>query len=172
MTDSAPMLIAPPPPGWAPTRTAATGPTGLATASLVLGVVALVLNVLLIPTILAIVFGAVALARGTSGRVRAIVGIVLGALGVLALAIQAAIAIPVFLGLTQHAVTSEVESGITNGLAERGQTVHDLRCTLPSVPRAGTTGTCTASSDAGVALKIDVTFVDSRGGFTYVVGAA
>ncbi|GAA2750931.1 hypothetical protein GCM10009869_12710 [Amnibacterium kyonggiense] len=167
-----PLLIAPPPPGWTPDRPAAMGPTGMATASLVLGIVALVLNVLLIPTVLAVVFGAVALAKGTAGRTRSIVGIVLGALGVVALGVQAAIAIPVLIGVQQAAVVRSMEASITNGLAQQGTAVTGVDCPAPGVVRAGATTVCTATGASGTALRVDVTFTDTAGGFTYRVGAA
>ncbi|MGT2425727.1 DUF4333 domain-containing protein [Amnibacterium kyonggiense] len=167
-----PLLIAPPPPGWAPDRPVATGPTEFATASLVLGIVAVVVNVLLIPTVLAVVFGVVALARGTAGRTRSIVGIVLGALGVVALGVQAAIAIPVFFAVQHAAVARSMESSISAGLAQQGTVVSDVLCPPPATVRAGATAVCTATSQSGVALRIDVTFTDARGGFAYRVAAA
>lgn len=165
-----PQLLAPQTPGWTPPPPQrAEGRTGLATASLTFGIVALVLNVLLIPTILAIVFGAVALGRGAAGRTRSIVGIVLGGVGVIALGIQLAIAIPVFIGAQQAAVGRSVESSISSGLAQQGTVVTSVDCPTPVTLRAGATTACTAVSQSGAALRIDVTFTDARGGFTYRV---
>ena len=176
MTDTAqnvpPLRIAPPPPGWTPTALPATGPTRMATASLVLGIVSLLLNLLLVPTILAIVFGAIALAHGTAGRVRSIVGIVLGVLGIVGLFVQAAIAIPIFLGVQHQAIAASMESSITSGLGQQGLTVSNVVCPPPGTLRAGATELCSATSAGGAEVRILVTFTDSRGGFTYRVAPA
>lgn len=173
MTDTSqtvpPLRIAPPPPGWTPGGAIASGPTRAATASLVLGIVSLVLNLLLVPTILAIVFGAVALSRRTAGRTRAIVGIVLGVLGIIGVGVQIAIAIPVYLGVQHAAIASSMEASITNGLAQQGAVVKDVECPPPGALRAGATELCSATSSTGADLRILVTFTDSRGGFTYRV---
>jgi hypothetical protein len=176
VTDTAPpappLRIAPPPPGWQGGRSLPNGPTGLATASLVLGIVALVLNLFLIPTILAIVFGVVSLARGTAGRTRAVVGIVLGAVGVLVACIVAAIAIPVFLGVQHAAVASSMESSITTGAAQQGVTLTDVHCPVPRTVTAGATTVCTATSSAGASLTATVTFTSTSGAFTYRLAPA
>ena len=170
MTDTAavpPTRIAPPPPGWQAGRIASTGGTRLATASLVLGVVAVVLDLLLIPTVLAIVFGAVALARGTAARTRAIVGIVLGVVGILIACVVAAVAIPVYLGLQHAAIAHVVEAGIANDASAQGLTLTDVRCPTPRVVEAGAELVCTAQAAGIGPVALDVTFHDSRGGFTY-----
>lgn len=167
-----PLRIAPPPPGWTPQRATPTGPTGMATASLVLGIVAVLFNAFMIPTILAVVFGAIALARGTAGRRRSIVGIVLGALGIGMLFLWAVLAVPFLLGAQHAAIASSVESSITAGIEAKGLTVTGVAC--PPVERvaAGVGEVCTATTSTGQQLHVEVTFMDTRGGFTYRVVAA
>ena len=176
MTDTSqtlpPLRIAPPPPGWTPMRPIASGPTRMATASLVLGIVAMVFNLLLVPTILAIVFGTVALAHDTAGRVRSIVGIVLGALGIIALFAQLAFVGGFFIGLQHAAVASNIKASITAGLADKGITATSVVC--PPITRfvVGAGEVCTATSSAGAQYSVDVTFLDATGGFTYRVNPA
>lgn len=173
MTDTSqtvpPLRIAPPPPGWTSAPPAASGPTGLATASLVLGIIALVCNVLLVPTILAVVFGAIALSKKTAGRTRSIVGIVLGALGIVGLFVQLALLGGILVGVQQAAITSNVKASITAGLQDKGVAVTAVVCPPIGRPVAGTTETCTATTSSGVSYRVGVTFLDSSGGFTYRV---
>lgn len=171
VTDTAstvpPTRIAPPPPGWQAGRAAPTGSTRLATASLVLGIVAVVFDLLLVPTVLAIVFGAIALARGTGARTRAIVGMVLGVVGVLVACVVAAIAIPVYLGVQHAAIAHVVEAGISEDASAQGLTFTDVACPTPRVVEAGAKLLCTARATGIGPVTLDVTFHDSRGGFTY-----
>lgn len=75
----------PPPgqPGYGPGYSAPNRNNGMSIASLVLGIVGIPLCFLFVPSVLAVIFGAVALNQigndpGQSGRGRAIAGIVLG----------------------------------------------------------------------------------------------
>jgi hypothetical protein len=146
----------------------------LATASLVLGIVAMVLNVLLVPTVLAIVFGSVALGRGTAARARSIVGIVLGGVGVLALFLQIAILIPVVLaaaGAGQHVpfhlrMASWIEHDVN---AEGGIVLSDVECPVAGRFFVGKRITCTADRAGVGPIGIDVTFTSAYGAYTYVL---
>ncbi len=158
---------APPVPGTAVDRDQAiTGPTpasmsaesknGMATAALVLGIVALLLDVLLVPTVLAIVFGAIGISRagtrGGLGRARAIVAIVLG---VVALPVQAAIAIPVYIGVQEGARVAAIRADIENDALNSGLRLTDLACPSGLRPFAGERFTCTATAN-GQHILIDV----------------
>lgn len=135
---------------------------GIATAGLVLGIVALVLDVALIPTVLALVFGGVGLsraaARGGVGRVRAIVGLVLA---VVALPVQAAIAIPVFIGVQNAAKVAAIHSDIENTAANSGVHLTALTCPAGIRPVAGERFTCDATTSTGERLLIDVVLGDN-----------
>lgn len=133
----------------------------MATAGLTFGVVSLVANVLLVPTILGIVFGAIGTARasrrGGSGRARGIVGIVLGALGVVAALVQLAVLIPVFLGLQHGAVVAAVRANLADAAASHGVTIASVECARDaSLWRAGTFP-CLATRTTGARDLVTVT---------------
>lgn len=173
MTDTTqsdpPLRIAPPPPGWTPSALPASGPTRMATASLVLGIVSLLVNLLLVPTILAIVFGAIALAHGTAGRVRSIVGIVLGVLGIVGLFVQLAILGGFLIGFQHAAIASNIKASITAGLTDKGVSVTGVVCPPLGQLVDGATELCTASTSTGVDYRVQVQFLGDRGGYTYKV---
>jgi len=141
----------------------------LATASLVLGVVALILNVLLIPTVLAIVFGAIALGRGTEARARAIVGIVFGGVGVLAVFIQLAVLIPIVVGLTHVPFHERMATWIEQDVnAKGGVVLSDVECPVAGQLFVGKQITCTALQGAEP-VRIDVTFTSDTGAYEYLI---
>jgi Domain of unknown function (DUF4333) len=156
-----------------PSSAGVAGPTsnGLATASVVLGAVSLVLNVLLVPTILGIVFGVVGLTRartrGSVGQARSIIGIVLASLGVLAFGIEAAIAIPVYLSVQDHAKVAMIESSMTTQAAKQGVVLDDVVCPASAAVEPGSTFSCTAATAAGVGVVLRVSVTDARGDFTF-----
>lgn len=135
----------------------------------------MVLNVLLVPTVLAIVLGA--LGRGTAARARSVVGIVLGAVGVLALFVQLAILIPVVLavaGVGQYVpfhrrMASSIEPDV-NG--EGGMVLSDVECPVAGRLFVGKRITCTADRAGVGPIRIDVTFTSEDGAYTYVTDSA
>ena len=160
--DGAAELDAPPGGGSRARLDPATSPrnargNGFATAGLVLGIVALVLDVALIPTILALVFAGIGLGRsgerGGAGRVRAIVALLLA---VLALPVQAAIAIPIFIGFQNAAKVAAIHSDIENTAASSGVRLVGLTCPADLRPFAGEQFTCDATTSTGRRLLIDV----------------
>lgn len=133
---------------------------GLATAGLVLGIVSLLLNVLLIPSILGVVLGAVgasrAVLRGGVGRARAITGIVLSALGVVAVGVQLAVLVPLVLGLQHQAQMAQVRSAVVDGAAARNVRITDVTCPATANLRVPGTFTCGAGAATGERFAIAV----------------
>lgn len=138
----------------------------MATAGLVLGIVSLLFNLLLIPTILGVVFGSIGAARagrrGGVGRARAIVGIVLSGVGVLAIGIQVAIAIPLFIGLQHGASVATVQATVARQAAQQGTTFTSIDCPpTADLTRAGTFA-CDATKENGRHDMIVVTVAPDR----------
>ncbi|MDQ1531214.1 MAG: hypothetical protein QOE37_1319 [Microbacteriaceae bacterium] len=154
---------APPDPaelGATPAPTTARNP--MATAGLVLGIVALLFDLLLVPTILGIVFGGIGATRAGRlgvGRARAIVGIVLA---VVAIPVQAAIAIPIYLAVQDTARVSLVKSEIVNEAANEGVRVTQVDCAPGAAVRPGSRFDCTAITSAGERLIVGVTVGPDR----------
>lgn len=139
-----------------PAFTTTASKNGIATAALVLGIVALLLDLLLVPTVLAIVFGAIGISRagnrGGTGRARAIVAI---ALAVVALPVQAAIAIPVYIGVQDAARVAAIRADIENEALNSGVRLTDLACPSGLRPFAGEHFTCAATAN-GQHILVDV----------------
>jgi hypothetical protein len=93
------------------------------------------------------------------GRARAIVGIVLA---VVAIPVQAAIAIPIYLAVQDTARISLVKSEIVNEAANEGVRVTQVHCAPGAEVRPGSRFDCTAITSAGERLIVGVTVGPDR----------
>ncbi|HEY0373223.1 MAG TPA: DUF2510 domain-containing protein [Amnibacterium sp.] len=157
-----------PPPGAAYSATLprlAPRSNGMASAGLTFGIVSLLANVLLVPTVLGIVFGAIGIARaprrGGVGQARAIVGIVLSAVGIIAAGVQLAVLVPILVGLQHGAVVGAVKASVANDAASRGLTIASVACPAgASLSRAGAFE-CVATLTTGARDLVIVTVSQS-----------
>jgi len=163
MPDSAPpLLIAPPPPGWGERVVVDPDADRLARRSMTFGLLSFVINPLLLCSIIGIVYGRKSLKLGTAHRTMAIVGIVAGAGGIVAIVV--AFVIGVFIGLHARdaALQRSLESSIMRSSASsQGMTLSDVTCPAPHDPTAGTTLECSAHTPDASSVRIQVTFTSS-----------
>jgi hypothetical protein len=162
VTDSnPPLLIAPPPPGWAGRPVVSDEGDRLARRGLVLGVVSFAVNPLLLASIIGIVYGRKALRLGTTRRSEAIAGIVTGAVSGGLIVLSLAVLLPISLILRNAAATElqhGVESSIVTLASHQGVTLTDVTCPAPREPQTGTVLDCTAIDGSSGTVQVRVTF--------------
>ncbi|MCU1472596.1 DUF2510 domain-containing protein [Amnibacterium sp.] len=173
----APARFAPPAPGAPPVAPPPGAPysatlprlaprsNGMASAGLSFGIVSLLANVLLVPTVLGIAFGAIGIARaprrGGVGQARAIVGIVLSAVGIVAAGVQLAVLIPIFVGIQHGAVVGAVKASISDHAASQGVAIASVECAPgATLSRAGVFE-CLATRTSGTRDLVTVTVSQS-----------
>ena len=163
MPDSAPpLLIAPPPPGWSSQPASDPEADRLARRSLTFGLLSFVINPLLLCSIIGIVYGRRSLKLGTAHRTMAMVGIVAGVGGLVAIVVGFAIGLFIGLHAQDAALQHSLESSIMrNSASSQGVTLSDVTCPVPHYPRSGTTLVCSAQTPDATPVRIEVAFTSS-----------
>ncbi len=149
-----------------------------AKAALVAGLIATVANVLLIPTIVAVVCGVNGISRAATlrragmpgvGAMSSLIGVVLGIASIGLLAVQAAVAIPVYDAVTSAARAQALAADVETWSSNQGTKLGDVDCGHVPDSSPGTNALCTATDSKGTTVALRVTYTDPSGGFRVAV---